>query len=125
VVRGTLHVALADGSDRDQQISRRLTAFGLYLTAWVEDKFRGEDLNGDGQITGNEVFFENDKYGNFKAWSTSELEAQAAGVKRDAKPRFPSLANSLDVETDADGDGDQPDAGGDQPARDGAVVRRA
>jgi hypothetical protein len=66
-VQGTLHVAVPDGTDRDQQISRRLTAFGLYLTAWVEDKFRGEDLDGDGKITGNEVFFDNDKYGNFKA----------------------------------------------------------
>ena len=71
-VDGTLHVALAAGDDQQQQISRRLTAFGLYLTAYVSDKFYGEDLNGDGKIEGNEVFFPNDKYGNFKAMVRNE-----------------------------------------------------
>jgi hypothetical protein len=57
----------ADEAYRDDYIARRLTAVGLYLTTFVTDKFRGIDINGDGQITEDEVFFHNEDYGGYHA----------------------------------------------------------
>lgn len=57
----------ADEQVRNDYVSRRLTAFGLYLTTFVTDKFRGIDINGDGMITEDEVFFRNEDYGGFHA----------------------------------------------------------
>ncbi len=69
-VQGRLNVQMtaADFNDearRQDLIARRLTAFGLYLTAYVTDKFHGIDENGDGKISDDEVFFHNDTYGGF------------------------------------------------------------
>lgn len=71
-VSGSLPVAMTkdefnDEAKRAELVSRRLTAFGLYLTAYVTDKFRGIDHNGDGQISDDEVFFRNEGYGGFHA----------------------------------------------------------
>jgi hypothetical protein len=71
-VRGSVKVKMtdaefADAAKRKDVVARRLTAVGLYLTAYVTDKFRGIDINGDGQITEDEVFFRNEGYGGFHA----------------------------------------------------------
>lgn len=71
-VRGKLRLALSDADHADPQkradaVARRLTAVGLYLTAYVTDKFRGIDINNDGRITEDEVFFRNEDYGGFHA----------------------------------------------------------
>jgi hypothetical protein len=56
-----------DEAKRAEMVSRRLTAFGLYLTTYVTDKFRGIDHDGDGKISESEVFFHNEGYGGFHA----------------------------------------------------------
>lgn len=71
-VRGKLRVAMtdaeyADALKRSDIVQRRLTALGLYLTAYVTDKFRGIDINNDGRISEDEVFFRNEGYGGFHA----------------------------------------------------------
>lgn len=71
-VQGTLPVAMTkdefnDEAKRADLVSRRLTAFGLYLTTYVTDKFRGIDHDGDGKISESEVFFHNEGYGGFHA----------------------------------------------------------
>lgn len=55
----------ADETYRDNYVSRRLTAFGLYLTTYMTDKFHGIDIDGDGEIGEDEVFFHNVDYGGF------------------------------------------------------------
>jgi hypothetical protein len=45
----------------------RMTAFGLYLTTYLTDKFRGIDSNNNGTIEESEIFFRNDGYGGFHA----------------------------------------------------------
>ena len=71
-VRGTVKVRMTDAEYADEAkrkdiVARRLTAVGLYLTAYVTDKFRGIDINNDGQISEDEVFFRNEDYGGFHA----------------------------------------------------------
>jgi hypothetical protein len=71
-VTGVLPVTLteaeaADEALRAERALARVTAFGLYLTAYVTAKFEGIDENGDGQITGDERFFYNMGYGDFSA----------------------------------------------------------
>lgn len=53
--------------ERDALIQQRLTAVGLYLTAFLTDKFEGIDIDNDGEIGEDEVFFRNVDYGGFKA----------------------------------------------------------
>src|SRR5678816_4138312 len=60
-------LAYNDEAKRKDIVSRRLTAVGLYMTAYVTDKFRGIDLNHDGKIDEDETFFRNDGYGGFHA----------------------------------------------------------
>lgn len=71
-VTGTLPVRMteeehADEARRNEIVTRRLTAVGLYLTTYVTDKFRGIDSNGDGEISESEIFFRNEGYGGFHA----------------------------------------------------------
>jgi hypothetical protein len=71
-VRGTVKIKMtdaefADPARRKDLVERRLTAIGLYLTAYVTDKFHGIDINGDGVISEDEVFFRNEDYGGFHA----------------------------------------------------------
>jgi hypothetical protein len=71
-VRGAVKVKMtdaeyADATQRKSIVERRLTAVGLYLTAYVTDKFRGIDINDDGRIDESEVFFRNEGYGGFHA----------------------------------------------------------
>ena len=70
--RGSVRVKMtaaeyADAAQRKAIVERRLTAVGLYLTAYVTDKFEGLDINRDGRISEDEVFFRNDGYGGFHA----------------------------------------------------------
>lgn len=58
---------LADARRRAETVRRRLTAVGLYLTAYLTDKFRSMDLDGDGAIGPGEVFFRNEGYGGLHA----------------------------------------------------------
>lgn len=57
----------ADELLREQLVSQRISAVGVYLTTYFTDKFRGIDVDGDGEISDDEVFFENTDYGGFKA----------------------------------------------------------
>lgn len=52
---------------REELALRRVTAFGLYLTAYVTAKFEGIDHDGDGEISEDERFFHNMGYGDFSA----------------------------------------------------------
>lgn len=64
---GQLFVEVDEATDREAAIKARLTAVGLYLTAYLTDKFEGIDINDNGQIDEDEVFFRNVNYGGFKA----------------------------------------------------------
>ncbi len=71
-VRGSVKVKMTDAEYADEAmrkslVERRLTAVGLYLTAYVTDKFRGIDINNNGEIEESEVFFRNEGYGGFHA----------------------------------------------------------
>lgn len=71
-VRGSVQVSMtaeefADANLREQLVAQRISAVGVYLTTYLTDKFRGIDVNGDGQIGDDEVFFHNTEYGGFKA----------------------------------------------------------
>jgi hypothetical protein len=71
-VRGSVKVKMtdaeyADESKRKDLVARRLTAVGLYLTAYVTDKFDGIDINRNGRIDEDEIFFRNEGYGGFHA----------------------------------------------------------
>ena len=71
-VRGSVKVKMTDAeyANADQRkaiVERRLTAVGLYLTAYVTDKFHGIDINNNGTIEDSEVFFRNEGYGGFHA----------------------------------------------------------
>ena len=57
----------ADERLRDKLVAERISAVGVYLATYLTDKFRGIDINDDGEITDDEVFFHNEEYGNFKA----------------------------------------------------------
>jgi len=71
-VRGAVRVKMtdaeyADAAKRKAIVERRLTAVGLYLTAYVTDKFEGIDINNNGTIEESEIFFRNNGYGGFHA----------------------------------------------------------
>ncbi len=71
-VSGTVKVKMTDAEYADEVkrkaiVERRLTAVGLYLTAYVTEKFRGLDINGNGTIEESEIFFRNEGYGGFHA----------------------------------------------------------
>ena len=57
----------AEEALRNQLVSQRISAVGVYLTTYLTDKFRGIDINGDGVVGDDEVFFYNTEYGGFKA----------------------------------------------------------
>ncbi len=64
---GRIFVELVPGEDRAVAIDGRLTAVGVYLTTYLTDKFEGIDINNNGMIDEDEVFFRNVEYGGFKA----------------------------------------------------------
>lgn len=64
---GRMFVKLVPGEDRDVALDGRLTAAGVYLTTYLTDKFEGIDIDNDGEIGEDEVFFRNVDYGGFKA----------------------------------------------------------
>lgn len=71
-VRGSVKINMtdaefADDAKRKDVVARRLTAVGLYLTAYVTDKFDGIDINDNGRIDEDEIFFRNEGYGGFHA----------------------------------------------------------
>lgn len=87
-VSGTLPVRMteadyADEARRNDIVTRRLTAVGLYLTTYVTDKFRGIDSNGDGEISESEIFFRNEGYGGFHAM-VRNYSVEALEVSGDA-----------------------------------------
>src|SRR5688572_23238239 len=58
-VRGSVKVKMTDAEfanaeQRKAIVERRLTAVGLYLTAYVTDKFHGIDINDNGTIEDSE-----------------------------------------------------------------------
>ncbi len=71
-VRGSVKIKMTDAEFASQEmrknlVERRLTAVGLYLTAYVTEKFEGIDINHNGRIDADEVFFRNEGYGGFHA----------------------------------------------------------
>ncbi|MBI2892307.1 MAG: hypothetical protein HYY06_02055 [Deltaproteobacteria bacterium] len=99
-VSGTIPVTLtaeeyADEVIRGDRVSRRLTAVGLYLTTFLTDKFRGIDINGDGEITEDEVFFRNESYGGFHAM-VRNYSVEALEVIGDATQGY-SVRFTIDV----------------------------
>ncbi len=56
-----------DEAQRRDLATRRVTAYGLYLTAYLTSKFEGIDHNNDGEITDDEILFHNMGYGDFSA----------------------------------------------------------
>ncbi len=75
-----------DEATRNRLIDQRISALGVYLTTYLTDKFEGIDINGDGQIGDDEIFFYNTNYGGFKAMvrnkstETLEIEDAEAGI---------------------------------------------
>jgi hypothetical protein len=85
-VRGAVKLKMTDAEFADQAkrkdlVERRLTAVGLYLTAYVTDKFRGIDINNNGTIEESEVFFRNEGYGGFHAMVRTQ-SGEAGNVKK-------------------------------------------
>jgi len=85
-VRGAVKIQMTDAEFADQAkrkdlVARRLTAVGLYLTAYVTEKFRGIDINGNGTIEDNEVFFRNEGYGGFHAMVRTQ-SGEAGNLKK-------------------------------------------
>jgi hypothetical protein len=71
-VRGAVKIKMTDAEFGDEAkrkdlVARRLTAVGLYLTAYVTEKFEGIDINHNGTIEESEIFFRNEGYGGFHA----------------------------------------------------------
>lgn len=69
---GSVIVAMSEATAKDPTLRRRailsrLSAIGVYLTTYMTDKFEGLDLNNNGRIDPDEVFFNNAGYGGFKA----------------------------------------------------------
>jgi opacity protein-like surface antigen len=88
-VRGSVLVKMTDAEFADQAkrksiVERRLTAVGLYLTAYVTDKFEGIDINNDGRIGEDEIFFRNDGYGGFHAMVRTQSGEVANLTKKSA-----------------------------------------
>ena len=85
-VRGAVKVKMtdaefADATTRKSLVERRLTAVGLYLTAYVTEKFRGIDINDNGTIEESEVFFRNEGYGGFHAMVRTQ-SGEAGNLKK-------------------------------------------
>lgn len=85
-VRGSVKLKMtdaefADPTARKNLVERRLTAVGLYLTAYVTDKFEGIDINNNGRIDPEEVFFRNDGYGGFHAMVRT-MSGEAGNLKK-------------------------------------------
>lgn len=86
-VTGTIDVEMtdeefADPKLREQLVAQRISAVGVYLTTYMTDKFRGIDIDGDGVVGDDEVFFTNENYGGFAAMvrnqSTEVLAVEGA-----------------------------------------------
>jgi hypothetical protein len=85
-VRGKVKVKMTDAEYADQTkrkdlVERRLTAVGLYLTAYVTDKFEGIDINNNGRIDADEIFFRNEGYGGFHAMVRT-MSGEAGNLRR-------------------------------------------
>ena len=85
-VRGAVKIKLtdaeyADEAKRKDLVARRLTAVGLYLTAYVTDKFEGIDINRNGTIEESEIFFRNEGYGGFHAMVRTQ-SGEAGNLKK-------------------------------------------
>ncbi len=85
-VRGSVKLKMtdaefADPAKRKDLVERRLTAVGLYLTAYVTDKFEGIDINNNGRIDPDEVFFKNVSYGGFHAMVRT-MSGEAGNLKK-------------------------------------------
>ena len=101
-VRGSVRVKMtdaeyADAAARKSIVERRLTAVGLYLTAYVTDKFEGIDINNDGTIGEDEVFFRNDGYGGFHAMVRTQSGEVTNLTKVASLPDTYDLKFELDV----------------------------
>lgn len=99
-VRGSVKVKMTDAEFADQAqrkaiVERRLTAVGLYLTAYVTDKFHGIDINNNGRIDENEVFFRNDGYGGFHAMVRT-MSGEAGNLRKVSEGLY-DLSFELDV----------------------------
>lgn len=99
-VRGSLLVKMTDAEYADQAkrkelVERRLTAVGLYLTAYVTDKFEGIDINNDGRIGEDEIFFRNDGYGGFHAMVRTQ-SGEAGNLTRKSADTY-ELKFEIDV----------------------------
>jgi len=99
-VRGSVLVKMTDAEFADQAkrkaiVERRLTAVGLYLTAYVTDKFEGIDINNDGRIGEDEIFFRNNGYGGFHAMVRTQ-SGEAGALTRKSADTY-ELKFELDV----------------------------
>ncbi|HEY5924861.1 MAG TPA: hypothetical protein VIV11_24440 [Kofleriaceae bacterium] len=99
-VRGAVKIKMTDAEYNDQAkrkdlVSRRLTAVGLYLTAYVTDKFHGIDINNNGTIEDSEVFFRNEGYGGFHAMVRTQ--SGEAGTLKKLSDGLYEIAFELDL----------------------------
>lgn len=99
-ISGVLPVAMTEEQFNDEEqrqnlATRRVTAYGLYLTAYLTAKFEGIDHNDDGQITDDEILFHNMGYGDFSAMVRNGT-AEDMAVSGDAEAGY-STTFTIDV----------------------------
>jgi hypothetical protein len=86
----------ADEATRDRLIAQRTTAVGLYLTTWLTDKFEGIDINGDGEISDDEIFFRNLDYGGFHAMVRNR-SLELLAIEPSSEPGRFDVSFALDI----------------------------